>query len=230
MGVSLAPPNIVITGSWRSGTTLLYLYFPIAFADVAISEVESPAVTTRLPAGFSWRVSKSPNDIHHVREIQVAIDPWVIYMLRDPRDCIVSWRDAKHDYYLAFNEWLRNFLFAKSYKGNRLLWIRFEQLVCRPEAVQESLAETIGLQPVVPFAECHKVILLHKETIQHQLVHGVREGSLGPMVRPLDPSVIGSWRRDKARIRQQLEQFPEMQAVLEWTGYEEDEAWQHELA
>lgn len=229
MGVSLAPPNIVITGSWRSGTTLLYLYFPIAFADVAISGVESPAMTTKLPAGFSWRVSKSPNDIHHVREIQAALDTWIIYMLRDPRDCIVSWKAAKHDYHLAFNEWLRNFLFAKSYRGNKLLWIRFEQLVRRPEAVQELLAEVIGLQPVVPLAECHGHFVPHKGTIQHLLAHGVRGGSLGPTVRSLDPSVIGSWRRDKARIRQQLEQFPEMQAILEWMGYEENEAWQHEL-
>ena len=228
MGASLAPPNIVITGSWRSGTTLLYLYFPIAFADVIITGGESPAMTTRLPAGFSWRVSKSPNDIHHVREIQAALDPWIIYMLRDPRDCIVSWKAVKHGYHLAFDEWLRNFLFAKSHEGNKLLWIRFEQLVRRPEAVRELLAETIGLQPAIPLAECHEHLIPHG-TIQSQLAHGVRGGPLGPTVRPLDPSVIGSWRRDEARIRQQIEQFPEMQAILEWTGYEENETWQHEL-
>ena len=229
MDISLAPPNIVITGSWRSGTTLLYLYFPIAFADVAISGVESPAMTTRLPAGFSWRVSKSPNDIHHAREIQIALDAWIIYMLRDPRDCIVSWKTARHDYHLAFNEWLRNFLFAKSYKGDKLLWIRFEQLVRRPEAVQELLAEIIGLRPVIPLAECHRHFVPHGEMIYRQLAHGVRDESPGPTVRPLDPLVIGSWRRDKARVRQQLDQFPEMQAILEWLGYEENEAWQHQL-
>lgn len=220
---TLSPPNIVITGSWRSGTTLLYLYFPVAFHDVTISGLESPALTTQLPVSFEWRVSKSPNDIHHVREIHETFDPWIIYMLRDPRDCIVSWRPRAGDYHLAFNEWLRNLLFAKSYKGDWLLLVRFEQLVTEPEVVQARLAQDIGLRPSVPFAECHDHIL------PNQMHHQLARGGTGPTIRPLDPSVIGSWRREKGRIRQQLEQFPELQAVLEWLGYEEDDAWQDDL-
>jgi hypothetical protein len=224
MTVALSLPNIVITGSWRSGTTLLYLYFPVAFHDAVISGSESPALDTLLPASFTWRVSKSPNDIHRVREIREVLDPWIIYMLRDPRDCIVSWKPGKNDYHLAFNEWLRNLLFAKSYRGDKLIFVRFEQFVSESAIVQAHLAQDIGLLVKMPFAKCH--LHVPPSPIQNQLARG----GTGATIRPLDPSVIGSWRRDKARVRQQLEQFLELQAALEWLGYEKDDEWQKDLA
>jgi len=232
----LLPPNIVITGAWRSGTTLLYLLFPHAFADVCTTGGESDALETLLSARFRWRVSKRPNDIHRIRSIVASFDPYFIYMLRDPRDCIVSWREERNGYYMAFNEWLRNRTFAESVGSAKLVTIKFEDLILRPNSVQDLLTRHIGgLEVKRQLDDCF-TRMDELSPITFQLCRGVRPAAhsranqQSTTVRRPDPSVIGVWRNDKSRIREQLDSFPELQAALEKYGYEVDNAWQAELA
>ena len=222
----MLPPNIIITGSFRSGTTLLYLMFPLAFEDVAISGDESDAMDTLLPAGRKWRVSKRPNDIHRVRILTEKLNPYFIYLIRDPRDCIVSWKDLKNDYHLSFNEWLRNLLFAESARSTRLIFIKYEDMILTPSKVQDCLTDRIaGLEKSRDLADCSQLID-PASPITHQLTHDSAPNKTKETIRPLDKSGIGGWVHDKERIHGQLAAFPEMQAVLEKYGYEADDTWQ----
>lgn len=220
------PPNIVITGSFRSGTTLLMLLFPHAFRDVTIHNGEVSALQIQLSASYKWRVSKLPNDIHNVRVLYKRFDPYIIYMVRDPRDCIVSWKEKKNDYHLFYDEWQRNMLFAESSKSSKLIFIKFEKLILQPEEVETYLLERIeGLEKQRDLAKSYKY-MDRKNPFVHQLTHDSGPNRSGDTIRPLAPSVIGSWKHDKPRIRNQLAKFPEMQAALEKYGYEEDDSWQ----
>jgi hypothetical protein len=222
-------PNIIITGSFRSGTTLLYLLFPHAFKDVIINGKESDALATQLPPVYKWRVSKRPNDIHRVRRICELLDPHIIYMIRDPRDCIVSWEKSKNSYHVSFNEWQRNILFAESCKSPRLIFLRFEDLVLQPTQAQALLMERIeGLEKQRDLAECYQEIDPNSPIV-HQLSHDSGPEASGETIRPLDPSVIGCWRYNKVRVREQLERFPELEAALEKYDYEKDDGWQEQL-
>ncbi len=223
------PPNIVITGAFRSGTTLLLLLFPYAFRDVITHEGEITALNVQLPSVYKWRVSKLPNDIHHVRILHEKLDPYIVYMLRDPRDSIVSWKEIKNDYHLSYDEWQRNLIFAESAKSPKLIILRFEDLISRPEQIENTIVERIqGIEKKCNFAECYKY-MDSKSPYLHQLTHDSGPNRSRENIRPMDQSVIGSWRYDKVRIWQQLKKFPEMQATLEKYGYEKDDSWQRLL-
>lgn len=225
----LLPPNIVIIGSWRSGTTLLFELFQHAFKDVTQNEAESDALDTLLPSGYKWRVSKRPNDAHHIRAIIEKIDPYFIYMLRDPRDCITSWRDSHKSYYMSFNEWMRNLLFAESGKSSKIFFQKFENLVLHPGQVQNDLCKKIvGLEKKYSLKECYTFIN-ENSPIAFQLSHYSNESGTGEAIRAMDPTVIGSWKQHKRRIVEQLTDFPELQAALEKYGYEKDASWQNQL-
>ncbi|MFH1742892.1 MAG: hypothetical protein ABIH23_28135 [bacterium] len=220
------PPNIVISGAFRSGTTFLFLAFPHAFADVVTNGRESKVLETELPAKYKWRVSKSPNDIHQVRIIHERLDPFIIYMLRDPRDSIVSWKKSKNDYHLSYNEWQRNLLFAESSKSQKMIFVRFEDMIQSPDRTQEYLMARIeGLEKKHALSECHRY-MDEDSPIAQQLSHDSGPERTGEKARPMDSSVIGTWIHDKERIRDQLARFPELQATLEKYGYEQDDEWQ----
>lgn len=221
-------PNVVVTGAWRSGTTLLFMLMPQAFHEVSALETESDALDTELPQA-SWRISKRPNDIHRHAEIHNQMGAHLVYLQRDPRDCIVSWRPERSDYWLSFPEWARNWLFSMAAdRHERFHRIRYEDLVTQPDAVQNRLATATGMTIRTKFTEAIGT-LDPSSPIAHQLRRnsGPRQG---PTVRPFDTSGVGTWRNDRVRIREQLERHPEMQAALELAGYEQDDAWQEGLA
>jgi len=220
------PPNILITGSFRSGTTLLYLLFPHAFENVIISGEESDAFETLLPAKHRWRVSKRPNDIHRVRVIHKKLNPYFIYMIRDPRDCIISWKAVKDDYHLSYNEWQRNLLFAESSKSPKMIFIKFEDLILHPNETQTYLmTRIVGLEKRFDLSESSKYADPNSP-VAHQLTNDSGPTINGRTIRPMDPAAIRSWVYDKERIREQLAKFPEIQAALEKYGYEKDDTWQ----
>jgi len=226
---AMAPPNVVITGAWRSGTTLLFLLFPPSFQDVVTPDGETAALETLLPCSSSWRLSKRPNDIHVAREIHAQFDPRIIYMLRDPRDCIVSWRLDREGYWMGFNEWLRNYLFSLAANQSRLATVRYEDLVSVPDEVQKDLIERIpGLILREPFSTAWQRIN-SDSPVSHQLVRSTGPTRQGPAIREIETTGIGAWRSDVPRVVEQLNAFPEMQAVLEICGYEADAQWQEEL-
>ena len=218
MNTKSLPPNIVIIGSWRCGTTLMFFTFAAGFKNVEASYEESHALETSLPSE-KWRISKKPNDAHCMADIIDEIDPYFIAMLRDPRDAIRSWKAQINDYHLNFKEWNRNQDLIEQCIGPKVLRIRYEDLVRDPNGVQRWIRERIpGLEIKRKFSDCHTAFPSNSD-ILWQL-----DG-----VRPIEPSRIGVWRKDKARIRQQLEQYPEMQSVLEFYGYESDTSWQRAL-
>jgi hypothetical protein len=218
MRPQLLPPNVVIIGSWRCGTTLMFFSFSTGFKDVESSYEESYALETWLPPG-KWRVSKKPNDAHIMTDIIDKIDPYFIALIRDPRDAIRSWKAQKNDYHLDFKEWQRNQDCIEQHMGPKVIRIRYEDLVKDPNGVQLQMCARIpGLEIKRKFSECHTAFP-QDSSILWQL-----DG-----VRPMEPSRIGIWQNQKSRIREQLEQHPEMQSELERYGYEHDSSWQELL-
>ena len=212
------PPNVVIIGSWRCGTTLMFFLFSTGFKDVESSYEESHALDTLLPPG-KWRVSKKPNDAHVMASITNKIDPYFIALARDPRDAICSWKKQKNDYHLNFEEWKRNQDFIELHKGPKVIRMRYEDLVKDPDGVQLQICSKIpGLEIRRRFSVCHKDFPKDSR-ILWQL-----DG-----VRPMDSSRIGIWQNHKPRIREQLELYPEMQSALEHYGYELDSLWKVDL-
>jgi hypothetical protein len=213
------PPNIVIIGAWRTGTTLMFFLFEHGFKDVITNQVESYAMETQLPAQYKWRVSKKPNDAHSIDKIYSLFNPYFIWMLRDPRDCIVSWKPRIDNYHLNFEEWKRNNDFIEKSISPRIIKIVYEHFIHHPDETQDYLIQQIeGLEKKRDFSGCYKQFDPGNEII-HQLSG----------IRPFDVTTIGKWRNDKPRIREQLEKYPDMQDYLEKYGYETDDTWQREL-
>jgi hypothetical protein len=215
----LLPPNVVIVGAWRSGTTLMFFLFQNGFRNVVTNNRESYALETLLPARYKWRVSKKPNDAHSIDRIYAAIDPYFIWMLRDPRDCIVSWKSPINDYHLNFEEWKRNNDCIEKGKSSKIIKVVYEDLVTRPEEVQNYMMDCIpGLEKRNTFSVCHKYFDPSSEIIWQ--LNGIR---------PPDETSIGKWREDRRRIEEQLTRYPEMHEYLIKYGYEKDASWQKEL-
>ncbi|NIM10838.1 MAG: hypothetical protein GTO45_02510 [Candidatus Aminicenantes bacterium] len=219
----LSPPNITIIGAWRTGTTLMFFLFEHGFKDVITNQVESYALETKLPTRYKWRVSKKPNDAHIIDKISALFNPYFIWMLRDPRDCIVSWKARISNYHLNFEEWKRNNDYIENHiAGNpshRVIKIVYEELIHRPDEIQEYLMEKIsGLEKKRDFTGCY----LHFDP-GNEIIH-----QLGG-IRPFDKRAIGKWKLDRQRIRGQLEKYPDLQDYLVRYGYETDESWQKEL-
>jgi hypothetical protein len=223
MEEQLLPPNIVIIGAWRTGTTLMFFLFEHGFADVVTNQTESHAMETLLPARYKWRVSKKPNDAHDIDNISRRFNPYFIWMLRDPRDSIVSWKPRIDNYHLNFEEWKRNNDYIEKHTAanpsHNVIKVVYEDLVHRPDDIQRYLMEKIpGLEKKRDFSQCHRHFDPDNEII-HQL-NGIR---------PFDKTAIGKWTADKPRIREQLAAYPDLQDYLVKYGYETGERWQETL-
>jgi hypothetical protein len=223
MNKKLLPPNVVIIGAWRTGTTLMFFLFEHGFKDVVTNQVESYALKTLLPAQHRWRVSKKPNDAHIIDKISALFNPYFVWMIRDPRDCIVSWKSRISSYHLNFEEWKRNNDYIENHidknPSHQVVKVVYEEFIHHPNQTQDYLAQTIaGLEKKRDFTQCHNYFDPDNEII-HQLSG----------IRPFDKTAVGKWKMDKQRIRAQLEKYPDLQDYLVKYGYETDETWQKEL-
>lgn len=137
-----------------------------------------------------------------------------IYMMRDPRDVLVSKHFLKPNrYWVRYDRWIYNAELAKEFENHeRVLLVRYEDLLTKPEDIQKQISETFDLEIKQPFSRCHKDF--DKED----------EANINAMkgARPLDPKRIGSWRNDEkkhAYITQILQEHPEMLPLMQHFSY-----------
>lgn len=227
--------HLVVCGYSRAGTTLFYAMLRAALgAGWQTFDRERPA----LQVGRSQArhiCSKRPLDVLQAGEIlQRCRDPWLIALVRDPRDALTSMHASVPDDFFVHAD-CQYFVprrgrprrtspgllsidrAIRSLPGERSWVLRYEDLVRDPADVQARLANQLGL------------------TFQEDLT-AWQNGSLSPNlrralngVRPLDASGVGRWRSYPDRIREQFTAYPELHDVLRRRGYEQNGAWWEEL-
>ena len=214
--------RIHIVGSGpRTGTTLM--------AELMIACFEIDAHTqheTRIfclpPSDANIYLTKAPQDILVIGPLlRIMTNLHVIYMLRDPRDTIVS------EHGRSPNRFYSGLRFWKSYSphGKRLAshprftTIRYEDLVTDPDMVQNQLiARMPFLKTKLPFSRFHEVASPSEKSLR--AMRGIR---------PVSPESVGAWRRHLPRIAGQLCEHGSISADLVEYGYERDDSWERSL-
>jgi hypothetical protein len=200
----------------RTGTTLIAEAMVACFEIDAFEEHEAPV--THLRRDAQVYLTKNPGDIRVVGP-RLRVDPnfYVICMMRDPRDMIVS-RHARNPtrYWAPLRFWNTRIDFVRSFRRHRhFLLIRYEEFVRDPAATQEMLqCQLPFLVQRKPFSEYHRMATPSDRSLQ----------ALGGL-RAIGPESIGSWREHLPRVAGQLAQHGPISNDLIEFGYEADDRW-----
>jgi len=164
------------------------------------------------------RCTKHPREVLYAKgALNANRNLFLIYIVRDPRDVIVS-RHAKNParYFTSLSFYVRADRYARAVIDHpRFLVVRYEDLVTRPDAVQDELMRRCPfLEKRHPFSEFHLHARVSEES--SQALNGVR---------PPDARSVGRWRNDLARVAAQFRKFPKAADILIRHGYERDASW-----
>jgi hypothetical protein len=211
------PERVHITGAARSGTTLMLALMLTCF------EIDGGvARETRLwrapVRGHRVVLTKQPDD-EKLALFLSRFDPklHIVYMLRDPREVIVSRHGTDPNrYWTNLRAWRESLAVAQPSFGHpRLHVVRYEALIRDPDGVQRTLSQSMPfLKPVRPFSRFHEVAELQNS--QWRAAMGSIR-SLGVK----EPS----WRSHLPRLKGQLLRHGDISDELIQFGYEQDKNW-----
>lgn len=216
------PKRIHVVGlSPRTGTTLMVELLMASYRLDGRGDHERSIFDTP-PPGPSPFCSKLPGDLLSMPWLLPA-DPelWVVCMVRDPRDVVVSRHSRDPSaYWVHLGVWKQRRTVAHRLQGHRrYIEIRYEDLVTDPARVQEEIDSRIPfLERTGDFSDFH---LRAAPSARAQEALGA--------VRPVEPSRIGNWRTHRPRLVAQLERHGPVDEGLRAYGYESDGAWKREL-
>ncbi len=201
----------------RTGTTLLAEALKSSFNIDYCTEHEDRIFVNRHGEGKVF-LTKHPNDVMVIRPfLYVMPQLYVIYMLRDPRDMVVSSHGSKPGVYWCSLRYWKAFTpcYRKIRNHPRVITVRYEDLVTNPDRVQEEIRQRM------PFlVQQTRFSTFHKHA-------GPSADSLEAMrgVRPISGSSIGRWKEHLPRIAGQLSLHGDIAQDLVEFGYEENDAW-----
>jgi hypothetical protein len=216
--------HILICGFGRSGTTLL-----LAMLEYALPHARYFGREVRgwRAANYSWRnhalmISKFPADILVLDKLQKLYekrraDLKTILMVRDPRDILTSHHVyADIPYFMSPERWrgrYKHFVIHRDQPD--VLVLKYEQIVQDLVKTQNQIEAFIGEKLVRPLAEFYTQ---DRQEFDQRPLNGWR---------PVDAQGVGRWARPEhaARIRQMLQEMPELPAALIDLGYETDDSW-----
>ena len=211
----------IVACSPRSGTTLLHEAMVTCFK---VDKHYDHEVRFNLVSANDGEivVTKRPKDTMYMPDVIDDPDLFVIYVMRDPRDVIVSRHGKNKDmYYSNIRLWRELQGYAKEIANHeRFLQVGYEEFVKSPDAVQEKIAAKFPwLQTLHKFSEYH----LHAN---------VSEKSKLAMndVRPIAPTSVGKWKNNLPRIKAQQITHGSLTPDLIESGYESSDAWEQVLA
>jgi hypothetical protein len=212
----------VVGSSPRTGTTLVAELLAGSFAIDAFSRNEC-SIFRAPPPGCEIFLSKNPRDVLVAAPL-LRIDPqlWILHMVRDPRDVVVSRHAFAPDrYWTNLRLWKQYRRAARRAQGHpRFLTLRYEDLVSDPDAVQDAIARFLPfLARRRRFSEFEAFAKPSPQSLQ----------ALGG-VRAISPASVGRWREHKPWLVAQLARHGAIDADLVALGYEPDAGWQRELA
>lgn len=206
----------------RTGTTLMaelmHTCFRVdGYAEHELSIFRRPSPETGLI------VTKSPAESAEVIEVlKYAPDLWVICMMRDPRDIVVSRHDSHPDiYWTNLRSWKKavDLTSEESLRNPRFILVRYEDLVSDPDATQRYLEERIPfLSRIAPFSQFHEIARPSDGSLK--AMHGVR---------PISNKSVGIWRNHKPRLAAQIQLHGDIGQYLIDLGYESNHQWKKEL-
>jgi hypothetical protein len=210
----------IVACSPRSGTTLLHEVMVTCFEVDKHYDHEVRFNLVRAQDG-QIVITKRPKDTMYMPAVIDDPELYVIYLLRDPRDVIVS-RHGKDKgmYYSNIRLWRELHEVAKSIASHeRFLEVRYEEFVSQPDAVQQQIAAKFPwLKKKHNFSEFH----------QHAVVSDKSKLAMND-VRPIAPSSVGKWTSNLPRIQAQQLTHGSLSPDLIACGYETSSIWEQVL-
>lgn len=210
----------IVGVSGRTGTTLLAECMRCCFEIDGFEEHEAPL--TRMKSGVNTYLTKHPHGIKYLNP-RMALDPrlYVICMMRDPRDVIVSRHGKNPDsYFTSLQNWKRHSKIVDKFKNHeRFLVVKYEDLIRNPDDIQSRIATWIpGLTITLPFSAFHDAGEVSQKS--QLALNGVR---------PIDSGNASKWRKHLPRVKEQIELHGDISEDLKRWGYETDDSWLGEL-
>ena len=216
------PTRIHVVGAApRTGTTLMFELLVASYGIDGSAEHEM-SIFDRPSGPYDVFCSKLPGDILSVGPL-LRFDEhlWVINMIRDPRDVVVS-RHAREPtkYWVHLGVWKRRSGAARRLVNHpRFVTVRYEDLVTDPARVQGEIEDRLPfLRRKADFKDFHKNAAPSDRAVE----------ALGG-VRPIEATSVGGWRHHKARLAAQLAAHGPIDQDLVDYGYEPDDSWLREL-
>jgi FMN phosphatase YigB (HAD superfamily) len=149
-------PRIFVTGSARSGTTLLTLLLG-SYSGVRVLPGERCLGEFAIDRSAGWLAAKrTPYCAAHVlADLPLLPHVYVVDIVRDPRDVVTSVLRPFPGYYCDFPRWQRDVTAAEAIAAvhPRFSQVRYEDLVSAADEVQAQLAAEFGLTPRCSFPE-----------------------------------------------------------------------------
>ncbi len=207
----------IVGCSPRSGTTLLMELMKNCFDIDLYAEHEGRML--KLPSKrCNVYLTKKPKDILKIEPIlKVMKNLTVIFMVRDPRDVVVSkHRKCPDQYWTGLGMWKAYTPMGKKLeKHPRFLSIKYEDLVSKPNEIQ------CFIQEKIPYLKRTK---LFEEFNENLAVSVGAEKALGG-IRAVSTSSIGNWKNHLPRIKEQIRKHGSISDDLIYYGYEKDNNW-----
>lgn len=214
--------RIHITGSPRSGTTLLHVLFLTCF-DIDGRVEREQRLRRPTPPGARITCTKCPGEVEAAAAI-AGLDPRldVFYMRRDPRDVVTSRHAAYPErYFTNIRVWRRAERAAvRAQRQARFHIVDYERLVRDPDAVQQEIIDALPwLRPLARFSEYHRQGVRPNA----EWAHAMRD------IRPITDAGVGGWRNHLGRLKGQETLHGHLGPDLIALGYERDHAWMARL-
>jgi len=211
----------IVSSSPRSGTTLLFELMRSSFSIDCYPKHEA-RIGKKPPVDCDILLTKSPKDTVIMDSLlRFVSNIYVIFVMRDPRDSAVSKHKSKPShYYGSLRYWFNYIPFYLKFRDHpRVLTVKYENLVTRPDHIQEKIQQTF------PF--------LNKKARFSEYTRNARPSSdaqkaLGG-VRKIDTSSIGNWHNHKYKLKKEIEKFGPIADDLIRFGYEDSKEWRKEL-
>lgn len=208
--------HIIGTGP-RTGTTLIAEVMKVCFNIDCASEHED-RLYERPDVICNTYLTKYPSDLFIIWP-SLFVDPnlYVICMVRDPRDSIVSKHGKnKSLFWSTLRYWKKFYPLLERYRSHpRFIEIKYEDFVKEPNQTQDFIIDNIPfLTKKYDFSEYHNVVSPSEES--HKALLGVR---------PIGPQGLGKWKLNLDRVKQQIQLHGDISKDLIALGYEESEEW-----
>lgn len=214
--------RIHIIGSGpRTGTTLLHELMISCFDIDNYNDHES-RIYCQEPLKGNIFLTKYPSDYYAVSlPLKLNKKLFVICIIRDPRDAVVSRHGSRPDIYWGGLRYWK--LFLKYYKNLKMhknfVLVKYEDLVNSPDRIQDYIMSKVDiLIKKENFTNFHKIAKPHNKSIN--ALKGVR---------PIKSVGIGNWKNHLQRIAGQLKLHGDVSDDLINFGYEKDKLWLKKL-
>lgn len=209
----MAIKRLLICGCARSGNTLMLHLLETGFQNVT-KTIDGPGGEVAPTKTIDGKivVGKFPKKAGKL-EKWYSDDLGVVYMMRDPRDVLVSKHYLKQaKYWVQPERWIKTANFALAAKDrDDVELVKYEDLILSPNAVQDRIAERFGLAVLRPFTECHN----HFDSNDTANISAMKGA------RPFDPKRIGNWKGDpdKERRVKNVMKNAELAGLMKKLGY-----------